>query len=202
MQTIFFSSDMNIIEEWKSRHQLDYSFSCYDEKSLQKVLKGLIKSFILIVDYNSVAKDLNKLISGGNIPKNVIVLEKVPAIATGKMLISHGVKAYGNSRMLSNHYQQMINAVTNSKVWTYPKLTAALIEGTHKKSLNSYAKELIDSRLTKKERKVVYLILKGLTNDAIASKQEITVRTVKAHVSSIFTKLHVSDRVSLVLLLK
>lgn len=202
MQIIFFSADMTIIDEWKSRHGLEHSFSCYDEKSLQKVLKGLLKSFILVVDFNSVDKEINRLITSGALPENVIVLEKVPAIATGKMLISHGVKAYGNSRMLSNHYRQMIDTVTNAKVWTYPELTAALIESSKKKDLNSYAKELIESRLTKKEKKAVYLILKGLTNDAIASKLDITTRTVKAHVSSIFTKLHVSDRVSLVLLLK
>jgi len=202
MQTIFFSADIHIIDEWKSRHQLDHSFSCYDEKSLQKVLKGLIKQFILIADYDSVAKDINKLISSNALPENSVVLEKTPEVAVGKSLISHGVKAYGNSRMSNIHYQQMINAVSNKKVWTYPELTAALIKNREKSSLNSYAKSLIDARLTEKEKETVYLVLEGLTNDAIASKLDITTRTVKAHVSSIFSKLHVSDRISLVLLLK
>jgi DNA-binding NarL/FixJ family response regulator len=31
---------------------------------------------------------------------------------------------------------------------------------------------------------------------------DITTRTVKAHISAIFSKLHINDRVSLVLLLK
>jgi len=64
------------------------------------------------------------------------------------------------------------------------------------------AKELIENRLSQKEQEVVYLILEGFVNDAIASRLEITTRTVKAHVSAIFSKLHINDRVSLVLLLK
>ena len=202
MKVIFFSANMNMIDEWKSRHQLDDSFSCYELKYLQKVLKGLLKPSIIIADFDSVAADINKLISSNTLPKNIVVLEKTPEVAVGKSLISHGVKAYGNSRMSNIHYQQMINAVSSEKVWTYPELIAALIKNREKSSLNAYAKSLIDSRLTEKEKETLYLVLTGLTNDAIAQKLEITTRTVKAHVSSIFSKLHVSDRISLVLLLK
>ena len=202
MKVIFFSANMDMIDEWKLRHQLDDTFSCYDSKSLQKVLKGLLNPAIILADFDSVATDINKLISSNTLPKKIVILEKTPEIAAGKSLISHGVKAYGNSRMSNIHYQQMINAVSSEKVWTYPELTAALIKNTEKTSLNSYASSLIESRLTEKEKEALYLILSGLTNDAIAQKLEITTRTVKAHVSSIFSKLHVSDRVSLVLLLK
>ena len=154
------------------------------------------------MDYNSVANQFNKLISAGNTPQNCIVLEKSPEILTGKMLISKGVKAYGNSMMLTHHYIQMIQAVIDGKIWTYPELTAALAKGVSAPVINDDAKKLINNRLSPKEIEVVHLILEGLTNDAIAAKLEITPRTVKAHVGSIFSKLHVSDRISLVLLLK
>ncbi len=200
MQVIYFSSNFEMIDEFLKRDN-NNPLKFYDMDKLLKWTNKL-KSYIIVADYDSVAKDINQLISSGTLPENVIVLEKVPAIATGKMLISHGVKAYGNSRMLTMHYEQMIETVVNNRVWTYPELTAALIEDTNKNALNSYAKELINSRLSEKEKETVYLILEGLTNDAIASKLDITTRTVKAHVSSIFSKLHVSDRISLVLLLK
>ena len=202
MKIVFFSANMDMIDEWKERHQLDDTFSCYDIKSLQRVLKGLLSPATILVDFDSVAADINKLISSNTLPKKIVVLEKTPEIIVGKSLISNGAKAYGNSRMSNVHYLQMINAVNNEKVWTYPELTAALIKNKNKNPLNSYAKELIDSRLTDKEKETVYLVLEGLTNDAIASKLDITTRTVKAHVSSIFSKLHVTDRISLVLLLK
>jgi len=201
MQIIFFSSDLDIIQEWKHRHSIEYSSTCQDINSLNNELKDN-KQSVLIADYDSVAHEVNSIISSGSILNNLIVLEKAPSIATGKMLILRGVKAYGNSRMLTHHYAQMLQTVINDKIWTYPELTAALVGVTKEISLNSDALELIKNRLSTKEEEVVYLVLDGLTNDAIASSLDITTRTVKAHVSSIFSKLHVNDRISLVLLLK
>lgn len=50
------------------------------------------------------------------------------------------------------------------------------------------------SLLTCREKEVLRLIVSGLSNKEIASHLKITLRTVKAHVSSILTKLNVSDR--------
>lgn len=201
MQILFFSSNLDMIDEWKRRHSVASCRSCYSLDSLQKELENL-GTCLLIADYDSVAHDLNKLIYSDKLPQNTIVLERVPEIVTGKMLISHGVKAYGNSRMLTVHFSQMFETVLDGKVWTYPELTAALARRINITALSAEATELINNKLTPKENEVIHLILNGLTNDAIASKLEITPRTVKAHVSAIFTKLHVNDRVSLVLLLK
>ena len=201
MEIIFFSSSFNTIDEFKMRHNLQNIISCYDSESLNKSIKNL-DHFIVLVDYDSVAQELNKFITSNTLAKNVIVLERVPELATGKMLISHKVKAYGNIRMQTIHYEQMIESIKNNKIWTYPELTAALIKETKKETISEDSTQLINKRLSDKEKKVVYLILNGLTNDAIATTLDITLRTVKAHVSSIFTKLHINDRVSLVLLLR
>lgn len=201
MQIIFFSSDLDILNEWKSNYNIESSLVCYDIQNLNESIEN-IDTYILIADYDSVANEINKVISSGLEYNNIIVLEKSPEIVTGKMLISRGIKAYGNSRMHSIHFYQIIETVLDGKVWTYPELTAALIKQTAKPSLSNEALELIEHRLSAKEREVTLFILEGLTNNAIASKLSITQRTVKAHVSSVFSKLHVNDRISLVLLLK
>jgi len=201
MKTVFFSSDIDTIDEWRRRHQIDDSLSCSNLDELQKLLNEKT-TYIIIVDYDTVAHDINSLISSNTLPKNVIILERTPEITTGKTLISHGIKAYGNSRMMSVHYFTMIDTVKNAKVWTYPELTAALIQETKKDILSDDAQSLLNKRLSNKEKEVVFLILNGLTNNAIATELNITTRTVKAHVSSVFSKLHVNDRIALVLLLK
>lgn len=201
MEIIFFSSNMDTIDEWKNRHNIEYSSSCYDIDSLNDKLEE-VEDYILIADYDSVANDINKMITSNTLPDNMIILERAPELATGKMLISHNVKAYGNSRMLTVHYLQMIQAVLDGKIWTYPELTAALSTSKTKDSLSQESMTLLNNRLTAKEIEVVKLIVSGYTNEAIASSLDITTRTVKAHIGSIFNKLHVNDRVSLVLLLK
>lgn len=202
MHVILFSSDLNTIDEWKKKNNT--STLLFDNlNSLNSMLKETnLKSFVLIADYDSVASDINRLISSNTLPKNVIVLERVPEITTGKMLISHGIKAYGNSKMLKHHYIQMLQTVKNEKVWTYPELTASLAKINKTNKLSDEANRLLQNRLTQKEIETLYHILEGLTNDAIAKIMSITPRTVKAHTSAIFSKLHVNDKVSLVLLLK
>jgi DNA-binding NarL/FixJ family response regulator len=48
--------------------------------------------------------------------------------------------------------------------------------------------------LTSREREVLALIADGASNAAIASALSLSPKTVRNHVSSIFTKLHVADR--------
>ncbi|MFA6138374.1 MAG: helix-turn-helix transcriptional regulator [Sulfurimonas sp.] len=201
MEIIFFSANMEIIKEWREKHDIEHSITCYDSASLKSALTEL-PDYILIADYDSVASDINKMITSNSVPNNMIILEKAPEIATGKMLIAHNVKAYGNARMLTIHFMQMLQTVLDDKIWTYPELTAALSKISKDEPLKEESESLLNNRLTAKEIEVIKLILGGYTNDAIASALDITTRTVKAHVSSIFSKLHVNDRVSLVLLLK
>ena len=58
------------------------------------------------------------------------------------------------------------------------------------------------SELSSREREIADLIYQGLTNNEISEKTGITPRTVKAHTSSIYSKLNVKDRIGLVLLMK
>ena len=51
--------------------------------------------------------------------------------------------------------------------------------------------------LTRREREVALLISRGSCNKEIAVKLKISERTVKAHLTSIFLKLGVSDRLQL-----
>ncbi len=199
-QHVLFSSDLDTIEQWKTRDpKIEHIF--YDSDELMQYIQKHPES-VVIVDYDSVAQDFNKLIASDRVPSFSIVLERSPVIQTGKFLVSHGIKAYGNAAMLKKHYDSMLRTVEEGDIWTYPELTAILTKKKKKElSLSESAMELIRSRLSQKEQDVLFLILEGLTNEAIANKMDISTRTVKAHISSIFEKLHVNDRLSLALLL-
>lgn len=197
---IIFSSNFEIVSEWKSKKEFGKLEVAYDFDSLESSLSQLGVDTLLLVDYDSVSSEFNKLIVSDRVPQKVVILERVPEVLTGKMLLSHGVKAYGNTSMLAMHFEAMLATVEQGKVWTYPELTAALVK--REESLSAQAEELLEHRLTEQEKNVVMAILEGLTNDAIAHKLGVTTRTVKAHISAIFAKLHVNDRVSLILLLK
>ena len=53
--------------------------------------------------------------------------------------------------------------------------------------------------LTQREREISQMVAEGLSNKVIARRLDITDRTVKAHLTTVFQKLHVHDRLQLAL---
>ena len=55
------------------------------------------------------------------------------------------------------------------------------------------------SELTQREREIAHMVASGDSNKVIARKLNITDRTVKAHLTTVFQKLNVRDRLQLAL---
>lgn len=86
-----------------------------------------------------------------------------------------------------------IRDVLNGKEFIQPKITNLANNGTNGEDVD-ICLERINS-LTKREYEVLTLIAEGLNNRDIATKIFISEKTVKNHVSSIFKKLKLNDRV-------
>ena len=115
--------------------------------------------------------------------------------------VQAGSKAYCNSYMQPGLYQQMITALANDQSWFPPQMlqqTFALAQaalGVQKKP------DSID-QLTAREVEIAQAVADGLSNNQIAERFDISARTVKAHLTNIFKKLDIKDRVALVLRFK
>jgi DNA-binding NarL/FixJ family response regulator len=88
-----------------------------------------------------------------------------------------------------------IEQVHNGDVWMQRRLMADLLTSATGGSTSERAR--IES-LTTREREVVRLMSEGLKNKQIAERLSIADVTVRHHLTSIFSKLEVSDRLSLV----
>lgn len=193
MKLALYSNDFDTILYWQK--QLDSEADVIETVDELSVLEDTV----ILADFDTVAAEINRVIQDDKTPSRLCILERNPNIVSGKLMIRKGARAYGNSRMLGIHLKQLCETVLQGKVWTYPALTAALVEETCRQTEPD---EALLGRLTEKEREVALLVLEGLTNDGIAHRLNISSRTVKAHMSAIFSKLHINDRLSLVLLLK
>ncbi|MEA1918128.1 MAG: LuxR C-terminal-related transcriptional regulator [Campylobacterota bacterium] len=198
MITIY-STDSDVVKHFKSCITVDSIEVIENLYELEEMISDGSEN-IIIADYDSVAHEINQLLQSDKIAKNMVILESSPIVAIGKSLIRRGIKAYGNSMMRDVHIQQIIDSIKMGRVWMYPELGSAIIKDSMIKE-SSEESELYE-RVTSKEKAVIHLVLKGLNNKAISEKLYISERTVKAHLTSIFSKLHVNDRLSLVLLFK
>lgn len=92
-----------------------------------------------------------------------------------------------------------IKKVHNGEVWLDRALMGSLLREMTQGVAYADAEAAKISTLTPREREVVTLISEGLKNRDIAARLFISETTVTHHLSSIFAKLEVSDRLELVI---
>jgi DNA-binding NarL/FixJ family response regulator len=89
-----------------------------------------------------------------------------------------------------------IDFVHAGDVWMERKLVAEIVTSVVTGAAST-ARSRIET-LTRREREVVRLVSEGLKNKQIAERLAIADVTVRHHLTSIFAKLEVTDRLSLV----
>jgi DNA-binding NarL/FixJ family response regulator len=86
-----------------------------------------------------------------------------------------------------------IRAVSTGATWFQRELSGELFQELRK--TRSSARQRVTAALSERESEVLSLLAEGLRNAQIAKRLFISERTVKVHVSKIFSKLQLRDRV-------
>ncbi len=129
----------------------------------------------------------------------LMVVTPTPNFVEGMALLQKGIRGYGNLYMQKVHLLQALTTIKSDAVWLYPEMMQELIAvGSEVTQHNEEVLALLSSR----EQEVAKEIEKGMSNKEIATALGITERTVKAHLSSIYEKLEVGDRLGLAMLLR
>jgi DNA-binding NarL/FixJ family response regulator len=92
-----------------------------------------------------------------------------------------------------------IRKVTNGGVWLEQGAAERVLEQVLSKRQAPDAEEMRIASLTPREHEVILLVCKGLRNKEISDQLHISTATVSHHLTSIYSKLQVSDRTSLVI---
>jgi DNA-binding NarL/FixJ family response regulator len=131
----------------------------------------------------------------------VVVCSDQPNIAEMLDTVECGAKSYCHSYMQISHYQQLIRLVANGQSWFPPQLLETTFALAHKALHGGDTEKLLEA-LTRREKDVALAVTEGLSNKKIALELNISESTVKRHLSTVFKKLQLPDRVALVLHLK
>lgn len=92
-----------------------------------------------------------------------------------------------------------IRKVTNGGMWLEQSAAERVLEQVLAKRRVPDADEQRIASLTPREREVIDLICQGLRNKEVSDRLHISLATVSHHLTSIYSKLEVSDRTSLVI---
>lgn len=117
-----------------------------------------------------------------------------------------GVKGFCLDKTELEQIKRAVMAVLQGELWIRRKLVQHMqnelaMTMQEKKHIERAVNSLLEN-LTKREYEIAILVGHGESNKQIARQLDITERTVKAHLTEIFRKLAISDRIKLALLVK
>ncbi|WP_422101575.1 response regulator transcription factor [Vreelandella sp.] len=134
----------------------------------------------------------------------VVVMSYNPDDREALNALDLGARGYVHTLAASEVLSQVSLVVTNKGVWVGQELLAKVLSGSFKAlqqrvESDRYQHSEYLALLSERERGVALAVARGATNKEVARQLDITERTVKAHMSAIFKKLAVRDRLQLIL---
>ncbi|WP_417553679.1 response regulator transcription factor [Marinomonas fungiae] len=124
--------------------------------------------------------------------------------SAGVRMLSMGVNAQCSPYIAKEQLGLVLSVVDSGEIWGGKELIQQLIQNSsqntaaHSDVLSFEGSELLSER----ELAVADKVAKGLSNKEIARHLDVTERTIKAHLTAIFKKLQIKDRLSLALLVQ
>lgn len=205
---LFYSEDQDICRQWKIA--LEQSYLVQEALNRKDLLKQSIKLqpdiiFIHITTASGVTPVQDILRSREKYPESrFIVFSDQPDDEEAIGLLRAGIHGYSSVDVSPDLLGKAVESVSSGEIWVGRKLMQQLVAelGKFTRTDPSVIQDRVLALLTDREREIAMGVANGENNKQIASRCEITDRTVKAHLSSIFHKTGTSDRLHLALLLR
>ena len=133
----------------------------------------------------------------------VILLSSAPDVGEGLKALDAGVRGYTHAYAVAKLLREVATVVEHGGLWVGPELLQRLVSST----AGMIAKRPVQvvsaapnpwTALSAREAQVAQMVAAGRSNKEVAAAMFISERTVKAHLSAIFEKLSVRDRLQLV----
>ena len=138
---------------------------------------------------------------GGKIPRGIhfVVLHDEPSDEKGLAALSSGAVGYAHAHAAPQLLRTIESVVRNQGVWVGESLLGRLARaiGAVTAAPAELGQHPALDKLSGREREVAVLVGQGESNKEIARRLDVSERTVKAHLTAIFDKLGVRDRLQL-----
>lgn len=133
---------------------------------------------------------------------SVVVMSLTPSLQQSLAYFTAGASGYCHALAAETMLHQVVESVQAGGIWLGAELMQQMVQRIAQQPTPTASHDEKLAVLTAKEKQVVELVAHGLTNKEVARQLNISDRTVKAHLTAVFEKLRVRDRIHLALLLK
>lgn len=198
MTILVSSANASTRERWK--HILQDDHQLVEVSNVAELKRAIQQQAIDLILLHRSMVDMN-LIS--NISKSrFFVFADIPDDAEAITLLRHGAVGYANTYISAVRLKEAVNVALTGRVWVGQKLMQKIIRGTPPAADQKRNETIPEHNLSDREKEVALLVSKGESNLEIAAELDISERTVKAHISSIFKKTRTQSRLQLALHVK
>lgn len=179
------------------------SYQCLEFDDVETLTNELDKQqTVLILCHQSLMEEQQavaiselKAKSGEN--SKILIIGPNRPIETQISALKHGARGYFDEVLSSEKLHEALKLISNGEVWVERHVISGLIdEIVDVPVISEEHKQALDT-LSPKEIEVATQVSYGATNKMIAKTMKITERTVKAHLTTIFQKMNIADRLSL-----
>lgn len=135
----------------------------------------------------------------------LFLLSDLPGHEEGLAFLKLGIVGYANTYISPERLAEAFHVIVSGRVWLGQKVIQQLIleaaQSNVSSSMNGHDPDPQLAVLSPMEHRVAEFVARGRTNLEIADELGIVERTVKAHLTAIYGKLHIGNRLSLALLI-
>tara|TARA_R110000823_G_scaffold27609_12_gene80412 strand:+ start:14883 stop:15503 length:621 start_codon:yes stop_codon:yes gene_type:complete len=129
----------------------------------------------------------------------VVAMVAIPSEADALSLLQLGIRGYCHVQAAPPQMREIAVVIEHGGLWMPPELMQRFVTASSRLVPGSAPRALELNALTSRELMVAEQVGRGASNREIAEVLKISERTVKAHLTAIFEKLEVRDRVQLAL---
>lgn len=197
MEQLFVTPDSQLLERWRKAFPAAIAVATVAEvATASSAPRGVLWLDTRNVEPADAAANLSEAVSFG---WPVVVMAAIPNETEAFQALTSGAVGYCHVEAVPEQLREIALVVEHGGVWMLPELLQRFLALSTRVVPTAAPQEPELNNLTSRELMVAEQVAKGATNREIAETLEITERTVKAHLSAIFEKLAVRDRVQLAL---
>lgn len=208
MKVLCWNSNVSVFEHWKkvSSAEMLLTQSSNYEDTVNRLKSASYDYCFVYLDNEHFSQKVEQVVLLREMFPHlkIVAFPYLRSQSAAIRMLSMGVNGQCSPFIAREQLGLVLSVIDSGEVWGGKELIQQLIQRSARQTVIEVDDHSFSGAelLSERELEVVDCVAKGLSNKHIARELDVTERTVKAHLTAIFKKLDLKDRLSLALLVQ